>query len=227
MRFVPLRVSCPSPVRRLASSGGGPAWSLSPRAWLWVVCALAGVPVCPGRSGARGVGGGQSVCHPPSGALLGRPGRRGAGDRSASVCLSASIGQAPCALAFSRRCVRSGPPLASVHWRCRSHLRPSRALARVLCCALCPPIRCPHPGPPRVPVLPRCCCPWCPARALAPSHRCVRSGLCLASAPWRSLCRLPPLALYSRGRHPAPPHCRLLPLGPCAGRLAAAAAAAA
>ena len=95
MRFVPLHVSCPSPMRRVASSGGA-TQSLSPRAWLWIVCPLVGGLVRPGRSGAGGVGGvgGGAVCV-PSGAWLGGPGGRGTGGRCASVCPSASLGRAP------------------------------------------------------------------------------------------------------------------------------------
>ena len=79
MRIVPLRASCPSPVRRLASSGGvGGGWSLSPRAWFWVVCPLVGRPVRPGRSHARGLGGEgeESACRPPSGVSPGGPRRQ-------------------------------------------------------------------------------------------------------------------------------------------------------
>ena len=117
--------------------------------------------------------------------------------------------------------------LASVLWRCRSGLRPSRALAPVLRRVLCPSVRSRRPGPPRVPVLPRCCWPWCPARVLALSLCCVRSGPSPAFGPWRSLCRLPPLAPCSRDRHPAPAVRRLAPPGTPARHLAAAAAAAA
>ena len=81
MRLVPFRVSCPSPVRRLASSGGRGL-------------ALGPVPPC-GRacaSGAvqcRGGGGGGAVCVPPSpGGVVGGP--RGAANRGL-LCLGPSL----------------------------------------------------------------------------------------------------------------------------------------
>ena len=77
MQFVPLRVICRTPVRRLAGSDeGGAARSLSPRTWLWVVCPFVGGLVRPGRSGA-GKAGGWSVCRPPSVPWLGGPRGRG------------------------------------------------------------------------------------------------------------------------------------------------------
>ena len=89
MRFVPLRVSCPSPVCRLASSGGGggsPVPFLPTR--FCVVRPLVGGPVRPGRSGVGGVGGG-GVCVPPSlGGVVGGP--RGAGG-GGSLCLGPSL----------------------------------------------------------------------------------------------------------------------------------------
>ena len=130
----------------------------------------------------------------------------------------------PCPLSSLRAlwpapCVRSlALPLAPASFPCPCP-----------CLLLCPEslrLR-PAPSPPRVPVLPRCCWPWCPACAPAPSHRCVGSGRALASDPWRSLCRLPPIAQRPRGWQPDPPDRRLLPAGPRAGRIAAAEDAAA
>ena len=98
MRFVPLRVSHPSPVRRLASSGGGgggggpvpfpPCLALDRVPPRGRACASGVVR----RRGA--VVGGRFVCRPPSGAWLGGPGVRGAGGRSALVRPSASLGPA-------------------------------------------------------------------------------------------------------------------------------------
>ena len=66
MRSVPLRVSCFGLVRCLACFwGGGGGRSRSPRAWLGVLCPLAGGPVPPGPSGA-GEGGGGGLCAGPT-----------------------------------------------------------------------------------------------------------------------------------------------------------------
>ena len=98
----PFRVPCPGPVLCLVSSGGGGlARSLRPLAWLWVACPLVGGPVCPGKSGARGVWGWGG---PPSASPRGRrwvrvgrgvSGGRGRGGCSASVRPSATLVQAP------------------------------------------------------------------------------------------------------------------------------------
>ena len=93
MRSVPLRVPCPSPVRRPASSGGAAARSPFPRTWFWVMCPLVGGPLRPGRSGARGVGGGAGFVASSLGGMAGGP--QGEGARSTPVRPSASLGRAP------------------------------------------------------------------------------------------------------------------------------------
>ena len=81
MRSVPLCVSCPSPVRLLASSGGGGGGGPSPPVPGSGLCASLWAGLCV-RGGPAPVGGG--VCVPPS--LRGvAGGPRGAGGRSASV----------------------------------------------------------------------------------------------------------------------------------------------
>ena len=91
---MPLRVSCPGPVLRLVSSGGGGGPVLAPPC-LALGCRLVAGPVHPGRFctwGVCGGGEGGAVASPPGGAAgsgsLG--GSRGSGGRG-SLCLGLSL----------------------------------------------------------------------------------------------------------------------------------------
>ena len=87
MQFAPLRVSCPSSVRCLASSGMGGRPSLFPPVPGSGSCAPLWAGLCV-RSGLA-PGGGGAICVPPSlGGLVGGP--RGAGDRGL-LCLGQSL----------------------------------------------------------------------------------------------------------------------------------------